>query len=87
MEQVESLAHVLDGYYHGENDLYKDASRNHFLLLVHKSDHTPEEFNKVCNIISEYGRQQNYNEAIGAYFAEHGRAIRKGDALQTLVQL
>jgi adapter protein MecA 1/2 len=87
MEQVESLAHVLDGYYHGENDLYKDATRNHFLLLVHKSDHTPEEFNKVCNIISEYGRQQNYNEAIGAYFAEHGRVIRKGDALQTLVQL
>jgi adapter protein MecA 1/2 len=87
MEQVENLAHVLDGYYHGENDLYKDLSRNHFFLLIHKSDHTPEEFNKVCNIISEYARQQNYTDAIGAHFAEHGRIIRKGDALQTLARM
>lgn len=27
-------------------------------LVIHKDDHTPEEFNKVCNIICEYAQQK-----------------------------
>ncbi len=87
MEQVENLAHVLEGYYHGENDLYKNVSRNRLYLLIHKSDHTPEEFNKVCNIISEYATQKNYTDAVGAHLAEHGKVILKGSALQTIAML
>lgn len=87
MEQLEQLAHVLRDYYQGENDLYKNAAKNRFYLLIHKSGHTPEEFNKVCNIISEYASQQNYSDAVGAHLAEHGRVILKGNALQTLARL
>ncbi len=87
MEQVEKLAHVLNDYYQGENDLYKNSETNRFYLMVHKSMHTPEQFNKVCNVICEYALQRNYNDSIGAYFAEHGKAILKGNALQTLAQL
>lgn len=87
MEQVEALAHVLAGYYDGENDLYKNIDKNSFYLMIHKSMHTPEEFNKVCNIVSEYAKQKNYNDSIGAFFAEHGKRILKGNALQTLSQL
>ena len=43
--------------------------------------------NKVCNVICEYALQKNYNDAIGAYFAEHEKAIIKGNALQILAQL
>ena len=87
MEQVEKLAKVLSDYYQGENDLYKNSDTNRFYLMVHKSMHTPEEFNKVCNVICEYALQKNYNDAIGAYFAEHEKAIIKGNALQILAQL
>lgn len=87
MDQVEDLAHVLQGYYHGVNDLYKNVIKNRFYLLIHKSDHTPEEFNKVCNIISEYARQQNYSDAVGAHLAEHGKIILKENALQMLAEL
>ena len=46
------VSQVLDGYYNGENDLYKDLQRNKYYLLIHKSAHSPVEFNKICNIIS-----------------------------------
>ena len=87
MEQVERLAHVLVNYYNGRNDLYKNEHKNRFYLVVHKDDHTPEEFNKVCNIICEYAQQKNYNPAVGAYFAEHGKKITGPQALQVFASL
>lgn len=87
LEQIERLAHVLDGYYNGDNDLYKNEVKHRFYLTVSKSEHSPEEFNKVCNIISEYGRQQKYTTAVGAYYEEHGKVIVKQNALQVLAQI
>lgn len=87
MEQVERLAHVLVNYYNGRNDLYKNEQKNRFYLVIHKDDHTPEEFNKVCNIICEYAQQKNYNAAVGAYFAEHGKKITGPQALQVFASI
>lgn len=87
LEQLEKLAHVLGGFYVGENDLYKDEKKNRFYLLVKKSMHSPEEFNKVCNIISEYAANVKYTSATEAYFKEHGKLIIKENALQILDSL
>ena len=87
LEQVEQLAHILNGYYSGENDLVRVPSGKPFCLLLHKSDHSPEEFNRVCNILAEYSHQRKYTSAMGAYLQEHGRYIIKGTALQTLSQI
>ena len=78
---------MLAGFYSGRNDLYKNEKTNRFYLVVHKDDHTPEEFNKVCNIICEYARQQKYSPAMGAYFAEHGKKITGPQALKVLASL
>ena len=87
MEQVERLAHVLEGYYEGRNDLYKNEQKNRFFLVIHKDGHTPEQFNKVCNIICEYAIQRNYTPAAGAYLEEHGKWITGPSALKTIAQL
>jgi adapter protein MecA 1/2 len=87
LEQVERLARTLGGYYTGQNELYKHGQKNHFYLMVHKNAHTPEEFNRICNIICEYAVQKNYNPAVGAYFSEHGKKITGPWALQTLASL
>lgn len=84
LEQMERLAQVLGGYYDGENDLYKDEAKNRFFLLVQKSNHTPEEFNKVCNVISEYAVHRKYVPAKEAFLKEHGKLLVKGNALQVL---
>jgi adapter protein MecA 1/2 len=87
LEQVERLARTLGGYYTGQNELYKLEQKNRFYLMVHKNAHTPEEFNRICNIICEYAVQKNYNPAVGAYFSEHGKRITGPWALQTLASL
>lgn len=87
IDQAERLSHVLSGYYTGENALYKNVQGNCFELVLHKSSHSPEEFNKVCNIASEYARQKAYTPAMQAFFEEHGRVILAKDALQVLHSL
>lgn len=66
---------------------YKNEAAHKYYLLVSKSRQTPEEFNKVCNILSEYGTQQTYTPAAGAFMKEHYQVILKNHALQTLAEL
>ena len=53
LDEVTRLAHILNGFYAGANDLYKSQTANRYYLLVSKSDQSPETFNKVCNILSD----------------------------------
>ncbi|MCR5777381.1 MAG: adaptor protein MecA [Lachnospiraceae bacterium] len=87
LEDVTKLAHVLNGYYKGNNSLYKDAEDGTYHLIVSKSDHSPEEFNKVCNIITEYARSERFHPASAAFLAEHSETIIENDALQEMAQL
>lgn len=87
LDEVTRLAHILNGFYAGANDLYKSQTANRYYLLVSKSDQSPETFNKVCNILSEYAAQQPYTPATGAFFREHYHMILQGNALQTLAEL
>ena len=87
LDQIERLAGVLAGYYQGENDIYKDEKKNRYYLLIRKGNHTPEEFNKVCNIISEYASYKKYTSAAEAFFKEHGKLIVKDKALQVMGEI
>lgn len=87
LEQMERLARVLSGFYQGKNDLYKDEEKSRLYLLIEKSNHTPEEFNKVCNVISEYASHRKYTSAKEAYLKEHGKLLVKGNALQLLSEI
>ncbi len=84
---VTSLAQLISPYYFGENTLYKDEVSGNYYLVLHMSDHTPEEFNRICNVISEYGTPVNTGYASLSYFAEHFKPILKTDAVQTLTVL
>lgn len=87
LAKVGRLARILNGFYTGKNDLYKNVQNHGYYLLVSKSSQTPEEFNKVCNILSEYAAQQPYTPAAGAFMEEHYQLLLKDNALQTLAQL
>ena len=65
-------------------DLTADAN---YQLVLHQSGCKPEEFNKVCNILSEYGRQESFSLAAEAFLLEHGNAMVKENALQELASL
>ncbi len=87
MDDIISLAHMLECFYHGKNSLYKSPSDGNYLLVVSKSSDSPEVYNKVCNIIAEYGDQLNYVVGQDQYMAEHYDTIISGTALQSLAQV
>lgn len=87
LKEVIRLAHILSGFYDELNTLYKSPDSSRFYLILTKGSHTPEEFNKVCNILTEYSRQARYTAATEAYFTEHFPVLLKDQALQILAAL
>lgn len=87
LDHVIRAAHILQGSYTGVNSLYKDPSDGSYHLILNKSSHSPEEFNRICNMISEYGSSLKYSAGTEAYLIEHGEAIVLENALQKLAAI
>lgn len=87
LDTVSNLAYVLKGFYNGNNSLYKKPVDKTYFLILNKSLHTPEEFNKVCNIASEYGSQEHFSTATQAFLEEHYEPVIIQNALQVLAQI
>lgn len=81
------VSHVLNGYYSGRNSLYRNERNNIYVLIISKSNHTPTEFNKTCNVISEYGLSAKHSPGSEAYLMEHCTVILENNALQSLMSL
>ena len=84
LQDISQMAEHVVYSYHGKNTVYKDSSCGIYYLVITKSEHTPEEFNKVCNIISEYGKSERATYASPAYYQEHFDVIVKDKAIQVL---
>ncbi|MBO5372189.1 MAG: adaptor protein MecA [Lachnospiraceae bacterium] len=83
---ITRLARILDGFFDGENTLYKEPNASRYHLVLQKNNLSPEVFNKVCNILSEYANQEPVTPATEAFFAEHYTILCKKRALQTFAQ-
>ncbi|MGN0376435.1 MAG: adaptor protein MecA [Suilimivivens sp.] len=86
LHELTKLSHVLNGYYKGKNSLYKQQDGT-YILVLSKSGHTPSEFNKICNILSEYGSAARSVPASEAYLEEHFEPVIKSNALQSLAMI
>lgn len=86
LDDVIAAAKALKGFYDGENYLYKPGRGAIYQLVIHQSDSTPEDFNKICNILSEYGEGYTLSASGEAYLKEHGELISQR-ALQSLAEL
>ena len=86
LDDMIAAARGLGGCYSGKNSLYKTKDGS-YQLILHQSDCTPEKFNKVCNILSEYGSGGNFSLAAEAHLAEHGDLMLRDNAIQSLTAL
>ncbi len=87
LSEISRLASHIVYSYQGANSVYKDGATNRYYLVISKSSHTPEEFNKICNVISEYGRAERTSYVTYPYFEEHLEPIVKDKAIQVLGSL
>ena len=87
LDDVIHAAHALGGSYHGENSLYKHPETGEYYLFLGSSSHTPEEFNRICNTLSEYSTSIKFSAGAMGYLSEHGIAIIMKEALQRLAAI
>ena len=86
IDDVCRASRALQSAYDADNSLYKDPQHNRYYLVLHKGDHSPQTFNKVCNILSEYGSGRAFTAAGEAHLKEHGELISR-KALQQLAKI
>ncbi len=73
--------------YDGPNSLYKSHEDGVFYLMLKKAQNTAEQFNRVCNILSEYAVPCKFTLGMDAYFEEHFEKIVAEHALQSLREI
>lgn len=84
MENVLQASHLLGNMYFGSNTLYKDRAENMYILALSQSEHTTKDFNRICNMLSEYGTLEKASGATLAFLTEHCEVMVTPDAVQQL---
>ncbi len=80
-------AGVLAPVYNGPNTLYKNPESGEYYLLLEKAESSAEQFNKICNVLSEYASSCKFTPGMEAHFSEHMETIIADHALQSLYEL
>lgn len=86
LDSITKLSKIICSFYDGSNSLYKDTDGS-YLLSISKSEHSAADFNRVCNILAEYGTCLKTVNGSDAFLAEHNKPIIFGNAIQTLSQI
>ena len=87
LHDVTRLAHVAAASYKGMNTLYKDETTGSYLLLINADKQSASDFNRICNLISEYGRPEKTVLSAKAYLEEHYEPLIKDHAIESLSQI
>ena len=71
LDGVIEAAKLIAPAYHGANTLYKDESAETFILALAPVENKLNEFNKICNMLSEYGSPEKADASVLAFLEEH----------------
>lgn len=85
LDSVIKASKVISSFYNGKSTLYHDTDDDKYVLSVMKGSYTTEEFNRVCNVLSEYGEMKRASEASEAFFAEHNNCLIADNAIEVLL--
>lgn len=77
-------AALLNGIYEGSNTLYKDEVADLYVWALTQSEHSTSDFNRICNMLSEYGCAEPGDGATLAFLEEHCTVIAAQNAAQVL---
>jgi len=83
LKEARSAASIAGRFFDQESSLYERPDGG-FYLVLHKGECDAELFNKLCNLLTEYGSQVRVNCMSEAYYREHYTTVYDGDALARL---
>lgn len=88
INELSKASNMVANIFEDDSILYKSPLNNHYYLLVsYQGNHNLENYQKVCNCLSEYGSKVKSNYATPFYFFEHFKVIIKDHAIETLANI
>jgi adapter protein MecA 1/2 len=75
---------LISSLYEGNNSLYKDSSSDSYILALTRSVMSTAEFNRICNMLSEYSTPDSADGAVLAFLEEHCEILLANDAVKKL---
>lgn len=87
IDRVIQSSQLIAPVYRGANTLYHDTAEDVYILALTPPEQTDNTFNKVCNMLSEYGSPEKFSPSILAFLEEHCENVISADAIQKLAEL
>lgn len=84
LRQAIDVCQLIAPNYNGMSALYKDNADGRYFLMLTSDAGRREEFDRVCNTLSEYGTLQRSFPGSASYLAEHCEALIPRGAVQSL---
>ena len=87
LDQISDAARACGELYDGTNTLYKKPGTFQYYLVITREGTEDPGFNRVCNILAEYGTKIRHEYASETYYEEHYEVVCRGRALQVMREL
>lgn len=87
LQQVIELARLAGDQYPGCSSLYKEENTGKYLLSLVQGESDALLFNKMCNLLSEYGSFRKSQPASRSYLEEHTEPLVRDNALKALAKI
>ena len=84
LEPIISASAAVGGLFKGHSVLFKNPEDKNYYLILRKENTGAEDFNRVCNVLTEYGLSVDYTNGLEEFFREHMETIVGEMALETL---
>lgn len=82
LEPVISVANLINDRFSGQSSLIK--LNNKYVLLLQKKDMDKVLFNDICNIVSDFGKQEMLSFHERLYYSNSAKTLLKTDAIMQL---
>lgn len=87
MHRLIAAAGVVREHFHGMSTLYKGEHDNQYLLVMTQGDDTAEQFDRITQVLSEYGDFVRFIGGTISYMEEHFEKLIADNALEKLGNL
>ena len=87
MDHLLQASQMIGNTYLDFNSLYKDNTENLYFLAVMQNEHSVNDFNRVCNMLTEFGTLERSSGASLAFLEEHCELLISNNAMQQLATI
>lgn len=84
IQQIMDVCCLIAGNYRGDSTLYKNLGSGSYLLVLTEQPGQHDSFDRICNIVSEYGSLKRLPASSESFLEEHCEILVRQNAVSSL---